>query len=113
MTRQYLVGELSLILGALQAVATNEAAVRAAARLRREAETTPPAALAPVVVRAVELTDRVCWDALARGETGAFIREAAIGAELWEFGVCAGLLEEDWTSDELGRSCRDVSRGWD
>jgi len=113
MTRQYLLGELSLILGDLQAVATNKASVRAAACLRREAETTPPAALAPVVVRAVELTDRVCWDALTRGETAAFLREAAICAELWEFAVCAGLLEEDQTSDEMGLSCRDVSCGWD
>ena len=112
MTQQYLLGELSLILGELQAVATNEAAVRTVMRLRQEAETTPPAALAPVVVRAVELTDRVCWDALARGETAAFMREAAICAELWEFGVCAGLLEEDQTSDEMGLSCRGVSCGW-
>jgi hypothetical protein len=113
MTREYLLGELSLILGDLQAVTTNEAAVRAAARLRQEAETTPPAALAPVVVRAVELTDRVCWEALARGETMAFIRETAICAELWEFGVCAGLLEDDQTGDEVGRSSRDVSCRWD
>ncbi len=104
MTQQYLLGELSLILGELQGVATNEAVVRAVGRLRREAETTPPAALAPVVVRAVELTDRVCWDALTRGETAAFSREAAICAELWEFGVCAGLLEEGQTSNEMGRS---------
>lgn len=104
MTQQYLLGELSLILGELQAVATNEAAVRDVVRLRQEAETTPPAALAPVVVRAVELTDRVCWDALTRGETAAFIREATICAELWEFGVCAGLLEEGETSNEMGLS---------
>lgn len=111
MTRQYLLGELSLILGELQAVATDDAAVRAAGRLRQEAETTPPAALAPVVVRAVALTDRVCWDALARGETTAFLRETAICAELWEFGVCAGLLEDDQTGDEMGWSSRDVSCG--
>ena len=112
MTQQYLLGELSMILGELQAVATTEAVVRAAVRLRHEAETTPPGALAPVVVRAVELTDRVCWDALNRGETAAFIREVAICAELWEFGVCAGLLQEDWTSDEIRRSCRDISCRW-
>jgi hypothetical protein len=110
--QQYLLGELSLILGELQAVATNEAVVRAAVRLRHEAETTPPGALAPVVERAVELTDRVCWDALNRGETAAFIREVAICAELWEFGVCAGLLQEDWTSDEIRRLCRDISCRW-
>lgn len=97
MTRQYVVGELSLILGELQAVATNEVAVRDVARLRLEVETTPPAALAPIAARAVELTDGVCLSSLARGETAAFVREAAICAELWEFGVCAGLLEEDET----------------
>lgn len=102
MTQQYLLGELSLILGELQAVATTEAVVHDVARLRQEAETTPPAALAPLVVRAVELTDRVCWHALTRGETAAFGREATICAELWEFGVCAGLLEEGQTINGMG-----------
>ena len=94
MTRQYVVGELSLILGELQAVATSEADVQDVARLRQEVETTPPAALAPIAARAVELTDGVCWSSLARGETAAFAREASICAELWEFGVCAGLWKE-------------------
>lgn len=104
MTQQYLVGELSLILGELQAAATNAAAVRDVGRLRREAEITPPAALGPVVARAVKLGGRVCWDALTQGESAAFIRDTAIYAELWEFGVCAGLLEEGQTSHETGRS---------
>ena len=99
MTQQYLVGELSLILGELQVVATHEAAVRDVGQLRREAETTPPAALGAVVVRAVKLTDRLCWDALTRGETDAFIRESAICTELWEFGVSADLVEEGQGSD--------------
>jgi hypothetical protein len=99
MTRQYVIGELSLILGKLQAATTSEAAVQAVARLRAEVETTPPAALAPIAARAVELTDGVCRDSLARGETVASAREAAIRAELWEFGVCAGLLEEDQASN--------------
>ena len=94
MTQQYLVGELSLILGKLQAVATDAVAVREVVRLRREAERTRPAALGPVVVRAVKLIDRVCWEALTRGGSAAFIRDTAICAELWEFGVCAGFLEE-------------------
>ncbi len=101
MTQQYLVGELSLILGELQVVATNEAAVRDVARLRQEAETTPPGALGPVVARAVKLTDRLWWDDVTRGATASFIREAAICAELWEFGVCAGFLEEGQTSNEI------------
>jgi hypothetical protein len=105
MTQQYLVGELSLILGELQVVATTEAVVHDVVRLRREAETTPPAALGPVVVRAVTLIDRLCWDALTRGETAAFISEAAICAELRELGVCAGLLEEGQTSNDNEMGC--------
>ena len=38
--------------------------------------------------------DSVCWDSLTRGDTAAFVRQAAICAELWNFGVCADLLEE-------------------
>ena len=97
MTQQYLLGELSQILGELQAVVMNHVTVRDVVRLRHEAETTPPAALTPVVVRAIELTDRACWDALTRGETAAFLRESEICAELWEFGVCACLLDEAQT----------------
>jgi hypothetical protein len=98
MTRQYLVGELSLILEELQAATSDEAA-RQVAHLRHEVETTPPAALAPVAARAVELTERVCWDSLVRGETAAFVREATICAELWEFGLCAALWEGDRASN--------------
>jgi len=104
MTQQYLVGELSLILGELQAVAAKQTAAPDVGRLRQEAETTPPAALAPVVVRAVALTNRVCWDALERGEAATFVREVTICAELREFGVCAGLLGEDQTRSQTGLS---------
>jgi hypothetical protein len=34
----------------------------------------------------------MCWDSLSRGDTTAFARQALIGAQLREFGVCAGLL---------------------
>jgi hypothetical protein len=104
MTQHYLVGELSLTLGELQVAATNPATARDVARLRHEAETTPPAALGPVVARAVKLGDRVCWDALTQGESAALIRDTAIYAALWEFGVCAGLLEAGQTSNDVGRS---------
>jgi hypothetical protein len=40
------------------------------------------------------LTDGLCWDSLNRGDTTAFLRQAAVGAELHDFGVCACLLEE-------------------
>ena len=94
MTQQYLAGELSVLLARLQAVATNQAAVRDVAQLRRGAETGPVTALPTMVVRALVLTDRLCWDALERGDSVAFTCQAAICAELREFGVCARLLQE-------------------
>ena len=94
MTQQYLAGELSLRLARLQEVATNRGFVPELVCLRREAETGPLAALPWVLVRALTLGDGLCWDALDRGEIAAFTDRAAVCAELCEFGVCAGLLEE-------------------
>ena len=99
MTQQYVAGELSLRLGQLQAVATDQERAREVARLRYEAERVPRAALGSVVVRALGLADRLCWDSLECGDTVAFSRETAICADLWEFGVCARLVEEDLALD--------------
>lgn len=93
MTQQYLAGELSLLLAQLQAVATDAAWVRDLARLRQEAETMLLMTLPLVAVRALALADTLCWNSLTRGDTGAFVRQAAVCAELWEFGVCADLLD--------------------
>jgi len=41
------------------------------------------------------LTDGLCWDSLSRIDTETFSRQAAICAEMHEFGVCAGLLLDD------------------
>ena len=57
MTRQYVVGELSVILGELQAAATNTAAADDAARLRYEAEASGPGQLAEVAARLVAAED--------------------------------------------------------
>jgi hypothetical protein len=46
------------------------------------------------VVRALALDDGLCWDSLTRGDAVAFTRRARIGADLQEFGVCAGLLAD-------------------
>jgi hypothetical protein len=46
------------------------------------------------MVRALALTDALCWQSLQCGETAAFTRQSTICAELYDFGVCAGLLEE-------------------
>jgi hypothetical protein len=92
MTQQYLAGELSLLLAQLPPVATNHASIEAAVHLRHDAETVPVAALTFVVVRALELIDGLCWESLHRGDIAAFGHQAALGAELHEFGVCASLL---------------------
>jgi hypothetical protein len=95
MTQQYLAGELSSLLGALQAATADTASKRAVADLRRDAERVPTAALHSVAKHALEAANRICWDALARGDTAALVREVVICGELWEFAVCAGLLSED------------------
>ncbi len=99
MTQHYVAGELSLRLGELQAVATDQERAREVARLRYEAETVPLATLGSVVVRALGLADRLCWNSLGCGDTLAFSRQAAICADLWEFGICARLVEEDQSLD--------------
>lgn len=94
MTRQYLAGELSVLLAHVQTVANTEAARRDAWSLRQAAEREPISALGVVTVRALALADDLCWDSLSRGDTAAFTRQAAVCDELREFGVCAGLLDE-------------------
>ena len=94
MTRQYVAGELSVLIAHLQAVTTTEADERDAWSLRHAAETVPIPALGSVTVRALALTEGMCWDSLHRGDTAAFTRQAAVCAELHEFGVCAGLLKD-------------------
>jgi hypothetical protein len=94
MTRQYVAGELSVLLEHVQTVTMTEAAGRDAWSLRHAAETEPVPALGSVTVRALALTEGLCWDSLNRGDTAAFTRQAAVCAELHEFGVCACLLKE-------------------
>jgi len=93
-TQQYLAGELSLLLGELQAAITDQAAVVEVTHLRQRAETGRRPAMVSVAVRALEVADCGCWDSLTHGDAAAFTRRATVCAELWEFGVCAGLLEE-------------------
>ena len=99
MTQQYIAGELSLRLGQLQALATDEERAREVGRLRREAETVPLTALGSVVARALGLGDRLCWDSLTCGDALVFCRQAAICADLWEFSICACLVQGDVESD--------------
>ena len=94
MTQQYLAGELSVLLERVQAVTTTEAARRDARLLRQATETGPVQALGWVTVRALALIEQLCWHSLDQGDTAAFTRQAAAGAALREFGVCADLLKD-------------------
>lgn len=94
MTRQYLAGEFSLILGQLQAAMSNPAGAQEVACLRHEAETVPVSALGCLVSRALVVTDEICFDSLESGNWAVFICQTKICSELWEFGVCAGLLPD-------------------
>jgi len=94
-TQQYIAGELSLRLAQLQAAATDPERARELAELRYAAETGSRGALSAVIARALALADELCWDALGRGDAPAFSRHAALGRDLWEFGVCARLLADD------------------
>lgn len=93
-TRHYLAGELSVRLGQLQAAAATEAAAREAAALRNAAETRPLSSLETVAARALVLAEDMCWCSLERGDAEAFARQAALGADLHEFAVCAHLLDD-------------------
>ena len=83
-----------MLLAQLQAVTTTEAAGRDASSLQHAAETEPIPALGSVTVRALALAEGLCWDSLNRGDTAAFTSQAAVCAELYKFGVCAGLLKK-------------------
>ncbi len=93
-TQQYLIGELSILLSSVAAVAGNDPCVCEVVRLRQEAETSPPGQLAAVAIRALRLIDVLCWDSLSCGDVAAFNDRAEVSGRLYEFGVCAGLLAE-------------------
>jgi hypothetical protein len=90
MTRQYLIGELSVRLEQLQA--TTGPAAAEVARLRAEVETGPLTGLASATARAMALADGLCWDSLSRGDTAAFAGQATILAELCQFAIGVRLL---------------------
>ena len=94
MTRQYLIGELSVRLEKLQA-ATAPGGAAQLAELRHSLESGPPLWLGAAVRRALVLADNLCWDSLVRGDAHAFIHQAAASAELYQFGVWASLIRDE------------------
>jgi hypothetical protein len=91
-TQQYLIGELSLLLSNVAAVATTDATVEEALRLRRRAERSAPEDLAAVAASALCLTDVLCVTSLSRGDMTAFTVQVEVSRRLYEFGVCSGLF---------------------
>ena len=94
MTQQYLAGELSVLLAQLEAAVPSVTSADDVALLRDQAEILPTGGLARVAERALELADDLSWDCLIREDREWFNRLAVVGAELREFGVCAGMLGE-------------------
>ena len=90
MTQQYIVGEFSVLIAALEPGAGELAgAVHA---LRRKVERVSPQALAPLVVEAVTMADMTCWAALECGDIASFARNTEAAARLHDFAVSAHLL---------------------
>jgi len=96
MTQQYIAGELSMILGEAQTASTS-ACARQVRDLRLEVESAPVTVLPSAAARGLALINSLCWESLTRGDAAAFARQAAVCAELHEFGVCAHLLNEELT----------------
>jgi hypothetical protein len=101
-TREYLIGELSVLLEKLLAV-TRTGAAGEVAKLRYRVEDEPDAWLAVEMSRALALADQLCWESLSRGDALVFDRQAAICAELHLFGACAGLIGEELEHSPLIR----------
>jgi hypothetical protein len=90
-TQQYMIGELSSLLGELQPP-EGEGLAGAVHALRREVECSGIGMLPTLAHEALRLTDMICWAALERGDSSVFIRCAHVASALAEFGDSAGLL---------------------
>ena len=91
MTRQYIVGELSALIGDLYPVSGEQLAADLR-ELRCRVESAPVGALRTLAVQATAVADRTCWSSLDEGDAGAFARQATAAALLHDFAVSANLL---------------------
>ena len=90
MTQQYLVGQLSALLGDLEGEVP---AWRTDMHgLRRVIESSPPVLLPELAAAAIRLSDGICWALLERGEFDGFRRCAASIAQLADFMDSADLV---------------------
>jgi hypothetical protein len=91
MTRQYLRGEVLVLLSRLEGAAPCPDSAGALVVLRRAAETLPLEVLPRILERALDQAETWCWSSL-EGDPELFQRECQIAADLYEFGLCSGLL---------------------
>jgi hypothetical protein len=91
LTQQYIAGELSSLLAALEP-ANEEHLEAAVGHLRHEVEFGPLARLPQLARDALDLTDVICWSELKRGDTDAFYRHARAADALRDFAVASGLV---------------------
>lgn len=94
MTRQYLRGEVLVLLSRLEGAAPCRESAAALAPLRRQAETLPLEVLPRILERALDQAEAWCWTSL-EADPELFQRECAIAADLYEFGLCSGLLTSE------------------
>lgn len=92
MTRQYLRGEVLVLLSRLEGAAPCRESAAALVPLRRQAETLPLEALPRVLRDALVQAEAWCWSALD-GDCALFQRQCAVAADMYEFGLCSGLLD--------------------
>jgi len=93
-TEQYLIGELSWRLGQLADAMPDVTTAREVARLRRRCESCTLAELVVVLRNALGVADTACWESLAAGDAIAFVHQSTASADLYGFGVCAGLIDD-------------------
>lgn len=90
-TQQYLVGELSILVGELHRSARG-ACFDAVGELRRRVERAGPGQLAALAGEVIGHADRLCWASLESGELAAFLGQAAVAAALGDFTQASRLL---------------------
>ena len=89
-TQQYLVGELSVLVGELQRAAPRT--LRATTDVvRHRVESSAPDELGLLVRSVIAEADRLCWLSLGSGDLGAFAEQAEAAAALGAFAHAARL----------------------
>lgn len=91
MTRQYLRGEVLILLSRLEGAAPCRQSAETLVSLRRQAEIMPLEVLPEVLEHALDEAEEWCWCALGQ-DAALFQRQCQVAADLYEFGLCSGLL---------------------